>query len=157
MKTYQELLDYEYDNRAVAYASLEDLAAKWAGTPRGDFCQAYYELEILNKRLYAEQAAAVGSAGYPTGFSVNFRVALAGLAMRLFVRNKTASFFAKIIIPYIPQLEQLRDQAKPEHREFFEYVVAQEKTQLDASTAAKEGDWAAGAKVLRDFVARHQS
>ena len=35
---------------------------------------------------------------------------------------------------------------------FFAYIVAQEKTQLEASQIAKEEGWAQGAKVLRGFV-----
>ncbi|MDA9583483.1 hypothetical protein N9R70_03460 [Porticoccaceae bacterium] len=58
----------------------------------------------------------------------------------------------KVIVPYIPKLEQLRDLADPQHQQFFDYVVAQEQAQLQASQIAKEEGWGQGAKVLRGFV-----
>ncbi|MCS5593455.1 MAG: hypothetical protein NZ730_02655 [Porticoccaceae bacterium] len=37
--------------------------------------------------------------------------------------------------------------------EFFDYVLAQEMAQLEASQVAKAEGWEQGAKVLRKFVA----
>ena len=58
----------------------------------------------------------------------------------------------KILVPYIPKLEQLRDLADPRYQSFFAYIVAQEKAQLEASQIAKAEGWEQGAKVLRAFV-----
>jgi len=58
----------------------------------------------------------------------------------------------KIIAPYIPKLEQLRDLSAPRNQLFFDYVVAQEQAQLQASQIAKKEGWEQGAKVLRGFV-----
>ena len=58
----------------------------------------------------------------------------------------------KIIVPYIPKLEQLRDLADPRYQAFFDYIVAQEQAQLEASQVAKDEGWEQGAMVLQAFV-----
>jgi hypothetical protein len=146
---YLKLLKYEYDNRTFAYLGMEKAAHVLKDEPAGVFYQAYYDLEVVNQQIYKRSAIALNFDYKPSWFT-KFRGHAGGFAAH-FITFSPESLI-KIIVPYIPKLEQLRDLADPRYQSFFAYIVAQEKTQLEASQIAKAEGWEQGAKVLRAFV-----
>ena len=146
---YLKLLKYEYDNRTFAYLGMEKAAHVLKDEPAGVFYQAYYDLEVVNQQIYTRSAIALNFDYKPSWFT-KFRGHAGGLAAH-FITFSPESLI-KIIVPYIPKLEQLRDLADPRYQSFFDYIVAQEKAQLEASQIAKAEGWEQGAKVLRAFV-----
>jgi len=60
--------------------------------------------------------------------------------------------FVDMVIPYLPKLEEMRSLSDPEHRLFFDYVLAQEHAQLEASQAVVDWEWQDGADVLQAFL-----
>lgn len=146
---YLKLLKYEYDNRTFAYLGMKKAAHVLKDEPAGVFYQAYYDLEVVNQQIYKRSAVALNF-DYKASWFTKFRGYAGGFAAH-FITFSPESLI-KIIVPYIPKLEQLRDLADPRYQSFFAYIVAQEKTQLEASQIAKAEGWEQGAKVLRAFV-----
>ena len=146
---YLKLLKYEYDNRTFAYLGMKKAAHVLKDEPAGVFYQAYYDLEVVNQQIYKRSAVALNF-DYKASWFTKFRGHAGGFAAH-FITFSPESLI-KIIVPYIPKLEQLRDLADPRYQSFFAYIVAQEKTQLGASQIAKAEGWEQGAKVLRAFV-----
>ena len=146
---YLKLLKYEYDNRTFAYLGMEKAAHVLKDEPAGVFYQAYYDLEVVNQQIYKRSAIALNF-DYKPSWVTKFRGHAGGFAA-YFITFSPESLI-KIIAPYIPKLEQLRDLADPRYQSFFAYIVAQEKAQLEASQMAKAEGWEQGAKVLRAFV-----
>ena len=146
---YLKLLKYEYDNRTFAYLGMKKAAHVLKDEPAGVFYQAYYDLEVVNQQIYKRSAVALNF-DYKASWFTKFRGHAGGFAAH-FITFSPESLI-KIIVPYIPKLEQLRDLADRRYQSFFAYIVAQEKTQLEASQIAKAEGWEQGAKVLRAFV-----
>ena len=146
---YLKLLKYEYDNRTFAYLGMKKAAHVLKDEPAGVFYQAYYDLEVVNQQIYKRSAVALNF-DYKASWFTKFRGHAGGFAAH-FITFSPESLI-KIIVPYIPKLEQLRDLADPRYQSFFAYIVAQEKAQLKASQIAKAEGWEQGAKVLRAFV-----
>jgi hypothetical protein len=146
---YLKLLKYEYDNRTFAYLGMKKAAHVLKGQSAGVFYQAYYDLEVVNQQIYKRSAVALNF-DYKASWFTKFRGHAGGFAAH-FITFSPESLI-KIIVPYIPKLEQLRDLADPRYQSFFAYIVAQEKAQLKASQIAKAEGWEQGAKVLRAFV-----
>ena len=146
---YLKLLKYEYDNRTFAYFGMGKAAHVLKDEPAGVFYQAYYDLEVVNQQIYKRSAVALNF-DYKASWFTKFRGHAGGFAAH-FITFSPESLI-KIIVPYVPKLEQLRDLADPRYQSFFAYIVAQEKAQLEASQMAKAEGWEQGAKVLRAFV-----
>jgi len=146
---YLKLLKYEYDNLTFAYLGMKKAAHVLKDEPAGVFYQAYYDLEVVNQQIYKRSAVALNF-DYKASWFTKFRGHAGGFAAH-FITFSPESLI-KIIVPYIPKLEQLRDLADPRYQSFFAYIVAQEKAQLEASQIAKAEWWEQGAKVLRAFV-----
>ena len=146
---YLKLLKYEYDNRTFAYLGMKKAAHVLKDEPAGVFYQAYYDLEVVNQQIYKRSAVALNF-DYKASWFTKFRGHAGGFAA-YFITFSPESLI-KIIAPYIPKLEQLRDLADPRYQSFFAYIVAQEQAQLEASQIAKAEGWEQGAKVLRAFV-----
>ena len=146
---YLKLLKYEYDNRTFACLGMKKAAHVLKDEPAGVFYQAYYDLEVVNQQIYKRSAVALNF-DYKASWFTKFRGHAGGFAA-YFITFSPESLI-KILVPYIPKLEQLRDLADPRYQSFFAYIVAQEKTQLEASQIAKAEGWEQGAKVLRAFV-----
>jgi len=146
---YIKRLKYEFDNRTFAYLSMQKAANVLKSEPAGVFYQAYYDLEVVNQVIYKRNAAALNF-NYSANWFTRFRGHAAGFATH-FITFSPESLI-KVIVPYIPKLEQLRDLADPRYQSFFAYIVAQEQAQLEASQMAKAEGWEQGAKVLRAFV-----
>ena len=146
---YMKHLKYEYNNRTFAYISMKKAAQVLEGEPAGSFYQAYFDMEVISQTIYKSYAISLDFNYQPNWFT-RFRGHLGGFATH-FITFRPQSLI-NIIEPYIVKLEQLRDLADSQHRGFFDYVVAQEMAQLEASQVAKTEGWEQGARVLRKFV-----
>lgn len=146
---YMKRLKYEFDNRTFAYLSMKKAAHVLKDEPAGVFYQAYYDLEVVNQDIYKRSAISLNF-DYKANWFTRFRGNAAGFATHLIIFSPES--LIKVIVPYIPKLEQLRDLADPRYESFFAYIVAQEQAQLEASQIAKAEGWEQGAKVLRAFV-----
>lgn len=56
---YRKLLKAEYNNRVFAYLSTQIIAKNRVGSPMGEFYQAYFQLEKLNRGRYERMKGVV--------------------------------------------------------------------------------------------------
>ena len=80
--------------------------------PAGVFYQAYYDLEVVNQDIYKRSAISLNF-DYKANWFTRFRGNAAGFATHLIIFSPES--LIKVIVPYIPKLEQLRDLAEPWH------------------------------------------
>jgi hypothetical protein len=145
---YFNHLEYEYGNRARTYIGMEVAAKASRDSDRGPFFQAYYEMEVLNREIYGHMKEELD-----VDYQVNWFVGM-GLKATGYLgwRFLDAQWFVDIVIPYLPKLEEMRSLSDPQHRLFFDYVVAQEEVQLAASQAVVDGNWQDGADLIQAFL-----
>ncbi len=147
-ETYLQHLKYEYGNRGRTFIGMSNAAKYAAGSERGNFFQAYYEMEMINQKILNHMKGEL-----EVDYEANWFVRSGLNVMTYFGwRFVSPQQLIDIIIPYIPKLQEMESLANPEHKLFFAYIVAQEQAQLDASRAAKQESWDSGAKVLREFI-----
>ena len=141
-------LEYEYGNRARTYIGMEVAAKASSDSDRGPFFQAYYEMETLNQEIYGHMKGEL-DVDYQVNWFVGMGVeAIAYLGWRFL----DAQWFVDMVVPYLPKLEEMRSLSDPQHRLFFDYVIAQEEVQLAASQAVVDGSWRDGADLIQAFL-----
>ena len=150
---YRKLLKAEYNNRVFAYLSTQIIAKNRVGSPMGEFYQAYFQLEKLNRGRYERMKSELNLDYQPNLFT-RTRGKLTGYVSS--VIPITAGMLVAIIQPYMEKLAALKEAAPIEHAEFFAYVVAQEKAQLKTAQTAENKGWSAGATILREFIEHQQ-
>ena len=145
---YFNHLRYEYGNRGRTFIGMGKAAKFAAGSERGQFFQAYYEMEIINQKILNHMKDEL-----EVDYEVNWFVR-SGLNVMTFFgwRFVSPQQLIDVIIPYLPKLQEMQSLAKPEHQPFFAYIVAQEQAQLEASEAAKQNGWDSGAQVFKEFL-----
>lgn len=146
---YLKKLTYEYNNRAFAYISMQMASTSHRGSALGEFYQAYYDLEVKNRAIYSRMQSELPFE-HKVGWFTRFRGK--ALGFYLSVTGGDPNMLIDIIEPYIAELEVLRSLSDPAHREFFDYIVAQETAQLEACREALQNGWQQGAETLRNFT-----
>jgi len=114
----RKLKKTEYNNRVFAYLSTQIIAKNQAGSPMGEFYQAYFQLEELNRSRYERMKSKLNFDYQPNLFT-RTRGTLTGYASS--VIPITAGILVAIIQPYMEKLTALKDAAPIEHTEFFAY------------------------------------
>jgi len=145
---YLKHLKYEYQNRGRTFIGMETATKYSAGSEREAFFQAYYELEVINKKILEHMSKPL-EVDYQANWFIRSGVNIFSYVAWRFVSPQQ---LIDVIIPYIPKLKEMESLANPKHKLFFAYIVAQEQAQLDAIRAAKQASWDSGAKVLREFI-----
>ena len=145
---YFSHLEYEYGNRARTYIGMEVAAKASSDSDSGPFFQAYYEMEKLNREIYGHMKGEL-DVDYQVNWFVGMGVKAIGY---LGWRFLDAQWFVDMVVPYLPKLEEMRSLSDPQHRLFFDYVIAQEEVQLAASQAVVDGTWQDGADLIQAFL-----
>lgn len=146
-----DTLRYEYSNRAFALASATRLADTAQEPRERAFWRAFLALEQHNRQRYAPQAADFEID--PTGsFYDGFRSWFVSLAVRI-APERTLNKLLSNTRTYVPRLQRLQEIGPAEHMEFFDYVVAQEKVQLETLEYILDDNWDGATQRLREFVA----
>lgn len=148
-KIFKEIFQYEINNRAFARKSIPQIAEMMKDTEQEVFWRAFSRLEDLSRPGYEKMAEKHGLA--VNTLLVNLKTWSINMAMRVFP-GKMMSTMADATEEYLEKLKKLPGLAKPEDREFFDYVVAQEETQLRGIQLLLQGKYAEAAEVINDFV-----
>lgn len=144
---YTNALDKELANRAVARQVVPQLAERHSGSAQGEFWQAYAELEAMQQARYAEQAKRQGLANeHSGGFKAYASLAFANVFNASFIK-----MLAGATQDYLQELEALPAQNNADDQAFWEYVIAQERAQVNALALAAEEDFNGAAAVLKAF------
>lgn len=146
-------LRHELANRAFARLAIGRMAQRFAGQAPGLFWGAYLELEVFNEPRYAAAARCWGlstEAGLLTRLKAlvvsSVPTALHRSLLRL-VHHETLKYFA--------WLQGLRGQGPADAQGFLDYMVAQERVQLEMMQMALAGLYAESAAHARAFFLEH--
>ena len=153
---FTKLFKYEIQNRAMSYAAMQVMVRKNITPGILKWFEAYLEFEILNQNRYSPVAAKYHIDVKPE-FSTKLTVSLLRLAYYIVPQKTIWNYALKETAAYVAQLERLRDIAPEEDTVFFDYVVAQEKLQVETITLRLEDDLHGATDVFKCFVSRHQS
>jgi len=152
-KEFIKLFDYEIQNRAFALNTMKT-AAEDSANRALPFFKAYLALEELNQKLYSPIATKHELNMMPRWWTrTRTTLGLWGAALLPDVGLKVAH---RITVDYVPQLEELESLSPEEDKAFFNYVVAQEKAQADASGMILKGNVEQAAGILKSFVQKHK-
>lgn len=147
--TYLSALDKELDNRSMARQVVPALAARHGDTPQGRFWSAYTKLEQAQLERYKAQAQRHGLSTQGRGSSLKVYASLA------FARLFNASFIAMLANAtqgYLEELQAVPAQDDVADQAFWDYVIAQERAQVDALALAAERDFIGATAILQAFV-----
>lgn len=144
-----------YEARYKGYAAMQEAAKKQDATGEADFYQAFYELEQLSQEILTEAALAEGYTPTYSTITVFFS-RLGGKAMVWFGQESAVNW-TKSMTPYINEMKVERESADTKYLPLFDYLIAQESIQYTAAVATEGGNWSAGEKVLREFIANYRT
>lgn len=144
---YRIALEKELANRAVALKVVPQLAERHSGTAQGEFWQAYAELEATQQARYADEAK---RQGLPNEHSGGFK-ASASLAFEKLFNAAFINMLADATQGYLKELEALPTQSNADDQAFWDYVIAQERAQVNALALAADQDFNRAASALKAF------
>ncbi|MEO1043365.1 MAG: hypothetical protein AAFX52_13870 [Pseudomonadota bacterium] len=149
-----KLFKGEVQNRAFAMLSARLMLKRVKAPDDVLWYSAWVEWEEFQKRKYAPMAQKYSLDQEP-GFGAKLE-SFAGLwGSRLLSETAVMKYVLKETIKYVGQLEELASLAPEDEKPFFNYVVDQERVQVDALPFRIEGKSAEGADLLRAFMAKH--
>ncbi|WP_161867703.1 hypothetical protein [Pseudomonas yangonensis] len=144
---YLIALDKELANRAVARQVVPQLAERHSGSDQGRFWSAYAKLEALQQPRYAKQAERHGLANnHSGGFKAHASLLFAKLFNGAFIK-----MLAGATDEYLQELEALPAQTNADDQAFWDYVIAQERAQVEALALAAQKNFNAATRVLQAF------
>jgi hypothetical protein len=146
---FDDIFQYELNNRAFAYISVLKLSERMINTEQADFWNAYSRLEKLSYSKYQPVSEKYGLA--PQSYLVKAKAWITNIAFQLFP-EKMLSIMTDATAKYVDKLRPLISLAKIEDKEFFEYVLAQEQTQAKALAHANNGNFELATKALIEFL-----
>lgn len=160
---FLSLLDYEAQNRAFAYHSVNRMAQKTATTESGPFWQAYADLESLNRQRYAPFLTKYDIAA-EARWTTRLRGWAGGVVGGLFPET-AMGIMQRATVAYVPKLQRLAEIApenpdslkNAEVRKFFVFVIEQEEVQAKALRLFSEGQTTQAAAHIASFVNLHMN
>ncbi len=158
---FLSLLDYEAQNRAFAYQSVNRMAKKTAAEDTGPFWQAYADLEALSRARYTPFLAKYDIAAQAR-WTTRLRGWAGGVVGGLFPET-AMGIMQRATVAYVPKLERLAEIApestdnlkSAEARAFFKFVVEQEEVQAEALRLFSQGQTPQAAAHIAIFVDLH--
>lgn len=147
-----KLLTYEIQNRAFALNSVGRFIEDRADEPDEKVWRSYFALEQLNRRKYRPVAEKFGIPQDAT-LITDARTWIGGVFFGLFPETATR-IIRGATVSYVEKLEELERLAGSEDKEFFRYVVMQEKAQADALALLANGEAERAAAVIDAVVVK---
>lgn len=148
-----KLFDYEVQNRAFALISLQNLSENEEDPVKKEFWDAYLALEHLNQKKYHPYAKKYNLSQEPR-FMASFKASLIVMAYNWFP-SYTWKNLHEATDNHIKKLEEMAALADEENKDFFSYVVSQERAQLEAILLMINEKEPQAVELLCDFVAKH--
>lgn len=158
---FLSLLDYEAQNRAFAYQSVNRMAQKTATEETAHFWRAYADLEVFTRQRYKPYLAKYDIAA-DARWTTRLRGWAGGVVGGLFPET-SMGIMQRATIAYVPKLQRLAEIApqstdslkSEEARKFFIFVVEQEEVQAEALRLFNEGQTNQAAAHIASFVHLH--
>lgn len=144
-----KLFRYELQNRAFAYGAIKHVVAKPDKVKNIGFWEAYFALENYNKTCFGPVAKSYHLSTEP-GRLTQIRASMSAWLVRV-SETYSIGIIHNATKKYVSQLEELKQLATDDH-DFFEYVVEQEKIQLEAMRLVLGGEPEEAEKLIHDFI-----
>ena len=152
-KKFVKLFDYEVQNRAFALICLQTLSKNEDNPVKKGFWDAYLTLERLNQKKYDPFAKKYNITQEPK-FMASFKASLLVMAYDWFPSYSLKTMH-KATVRHVKKLEKMATLADEADKEFFSYVVSQERVQAKAIMRMINGMEQQAVELLADFVAKH--
>ncbi|MEL6420738.1 MAG: hypothetical protein AAFQ55_19255 [Pseudomonadota bacterium] len=149
-----KLFKGEVQNRAFAMFSARQMLNRVKEPDDVLWYTTWLEWEEFQKRKYEPMAKKYGLDQEP-GFGAKLESYMGLWGARFLSENAVMQYVLKETIKYVGKLEELAALAPEDEKSFFDYVVDQERVQVDALPLRIEGKSADGADLLRAFMAQH--
>ncbi|MDP1539389.1 MAG: hypothetical protein Q8K94_02420 [Moraxellaceae bacterium] len=143
----------EVSNRTFALQAMKNLSKRSEGSKQHTFWQAYLRLEQFNVPHYQAAALSWGLDSRPERLAKAkaFATNLVPMAfMSLALRPLYAS-----TVKYAKKLRKLRLIGPTNAQAFLNYMVEQEELQVEMMRLALRKDYAAAARLVDEFIAKH--
>ena len=150
---FLELLDYEVQNRALAYEMMADFAESESPGGKKQFWRAYSQLEVLNQKVYSPIAAKYQLPMEQT-LVTNITRWLGEVTYHLFPETWMEMIHGDTVI-YVGDLKEMKRLSDPIDSSFFQYVVDQEIVQAQAMELVIKGRAGQGAKLIEEFLSEN--
>jgi hypothetical protein len=143
------LMQKEITNRATARYAIGAILGRDQPQAAVQFWSSYQALEALNEEVYAAPAAQLGVE--PNRFSAWLKGQSAALYYWL-APKRMITTMAQATGEYYQELRADAAQVPARHEDFYQYVLRQEKVQVEAFTLADKDDYATASERLAAFV-----
>ncbi|WNC67183.1 hypothetical protein RI845_11715 [Thalassotalea nanhaiensis] len=147
---FLELYEGEVQNRAFALMYTERSSTSWGDNDVEEFWSVYYDLEVINQRLYKPYADKYGLDMQPTFFT-SVKTSSLRLMSNLFPEYMLNTIYSSTV-EYLEGIKEMEKLAPEEDKDFFRYVVEQEAVQVEALGLVAQGEAKKATKVLADYV-----
>ncbi|MFF7065637.1 hypothetical protein [Pseudomonas sp. NPDC008258] len=152
-RVFCETLQKELTNRATARQAIEAITAQSLDPGARLFWESYARLEALNLRWYTSVAAELELE--PGSLSAWLKGRSAALYYRIAPEHMLKTM-AKATSSYYQELEAKTAKVAADHRDFYQYVLDQERAQVEAFALAAAGNYRSASEHLNAFVAARQ-
>lgn len=150
---FKETLQKELTNRATARYAIAAITEQSLAPAPKLFWDSYARLEILNQDRYAAVAAELQLE--PGTLSAWLKGRSAAIYFR-FAPQRMINTMAQATQTYYQQLMTASDKVVARHAVFYQYVLDQEKAQVEAFGLAAAGNYGDASKHLDAFIQAHQ-
>ena len=116
----------------------------------------WLDWEEFHKRNFAPFAEKYGFSQEPS-FSARLQARIGDIAARLISEKSVMKYMLKETAKYCDQLQELADIAPEEDKDFFNYVVDQERWQVEVLPYRIEGNSKQGADMLRAYMDKYNA
>lgn len=148
---FLKLFDAEIQNRAFALYATEIMIKRVKKTDDVLWYSTWLQWEKFHKRNFAPMAKKYGLSQEPA-FASKLQARIGDFAARLLSETAVMKYVLKETEKYCSQLQELADIAPEEDKEFFEYVVEQERLQVEVLPFRIDGNSKKGADMLLDYM-----
>lgn len=149
---FSEILQKELTNRATAREAIEAITAPRLKPDARLFWETYAQLEVLNLHWYTP--VAVDLQPEPATLSAWLKGRSAALYYCV-APERMLKRMAKAISSYYEELQATTPKVAVSQRTFYQYVLDQERAQVQAFAMAAAGDYHSASKHLNAFLTDH--
>jgi len=153
---FLKLFEAEIQNRAFALYATKIMMKRVKQPDDVLWYSAWLEWEEFHKRNFAPVAEKYGLS-QEAGFGAKVQARIGDMASRLISEAAVMKYVLKETEKYCDQLQELADMAPEEDKTFFDYVVDQERWQVDVLPHRIEGNSKQGADMLRVYMDKYNA
>ncbi len=146
---FNELLDYELQNRAFAVEYTKKSSNSWKDKNIADFWKAYYQYEVSVRYLYQEYANKLNMSTEKSRYT-STKIWTAHFASKV-APNYMLDKIHELTVNYVEDLKELERLSPQEHAKFFRFVVEQEEMQVRALGLVVDGRVKEATNTLIEF------